>query len=87
MAFRNVVTHPQVHAVLSVGDRQITDPLEIENLLIYFTRRPKNSSYKAPVVTVCTAQWPLYVPYSGQYMYRTVVTVCTAEWSLYVPPV
>ena len=38
-----------------------------------------------PVVTVCTAQWSLYVPHSGHYMYRTVVTVCAAEWSLYVP--
>jgi hypothetical protein len=52
------------------------------------------------VVTVCTAQWSLYVPptghcmyrtvvaictYSGHYMYRTVVTVCIAQWSLYVP--
>ena len=37
------------------------------------------------VVTVCTAQWSLYVPHSGHYMYRTVVTVCTAQWSLYVP--
>ena len=37
------------------------------------------------VVTICTAQWSLYVPHSGHYMYRTVVTVCTAQWSLYVP--
>jgi len=37
------------------------------------------------VVTVCTAQWSLYVPHSGHYMYRTVVTICTAQWSLYVP--
>ena len=36
------------------------------------------------VVTVCTAQWSLYVPHSGHYMYRTVVTICTAQWSLYV---
>ena len=40
-----------------------------------------------PVVTICTAQWSLYVPHSGHYMYRTVVTICTAQWSLYVPPV
>ena len=46
------------------------------------------------VVTICTAQWSLYVPHSGHYvcrfghyMYRTVVTICTARWSLYVPPV
>ena len=31
------------------------------------------------------AHWSLYVPHSGNYMYRTVVTVCTAQWSLYVP--
>jgi len=37
------------------------------------------------VVTVCTAQWSLYVPHNGHYMYRTVVTICTAQWSLYVP--
>jgi hypothetical protein len=37
------------------------------------------------VVTVCTAQWSLYVPHSGHYMYRTVVTIWTAQWSLYVP--
>jgi len=29
------------------------------------------------VVNICTANWSLYVPYSGHYMYRTVVTVCT----------
>jgi len=29
------------------------------------------------VVTICTAQWSLYVPHSGHYMYR--------QWSLYVP--
>ena len=33
------------------------------------------------------AQWSLYVPHSGHYMYRTVVTICTVQWSLYVPPV
>jgi len=31
------------------------------------------------VVTICTAQWSLYVPHSGHYMYRTVVTICTAS--------
>ena len=36
------------------------------------------------VVTICTAQWSLYVPHIGHYMYRTVVTICTAQWSLYV---
>jgi hypothetical protein len=37
------------------------------------------------VVTVCTAQWSLYVPHSGHCMYRTVVIVCTAQQSLYLP--
>jgi hypothetical protein len=40
----------------------------------------------SPVVTICTAQWSLYVLHSGHYMYRTVVSICTAQWSLYVPP-
>ena len=26
----------------------------------------------SPLVTICTAQWSLYVPHSGHYMYRTV---------------
>ena len=34
---------------------------------------------KASLVTICTAQWSLYVPHSGHYMYRTVVTICTAS--------
>ena len=37
------------------------------------------------VVIICTAQWSLYVPHSGYYMYRTVVTICIAQWLLYVP--
>ena len=37
------------------------------------------------VVTICTAQWSLHVPHSGQYMHRKVVTICTAQWSVYVP--
>ena len=39
------------------------------------------------VVTICTAQWSLYVPHSGHCMYRTVVTISNAQWSLYVPQV
>ena len=31
------------------------------------------------VVTICTAQWSLYVPHCSHYMYRTVVTICTAS--------
>jgi len=38
-----------------------------------------------PVVTICTAQWPLCVKHSGHYMYRRVVNICTAQWSIYVP--
>ena len=38
----------------------------------------------SPVVTICTAQWSLYVLSSGHYMYRTVVTIHIAQWSLYV---
>ena len=47
-----------------------------------------HKTYAPPstVVTICTAQWSLYVPHSDHYMYRTVVTICTAQWSLYVPP-
>ena len=37
------------------------------------------------VVTLCTAQWSLYVPHSGHYLYHTVVTICTAQWSIFVP--
>ena len=29
--------------------------------------------------TTAKAQWSLYVPPSGHYMYRTVVTICTAS--------
>jgi hypothetical protein len=36
-------------------------------------------------LTHFAAQWSLYVPHSGQYMYRTAVTICTAQRSLYVP--
>ena len=31
------------------------------------------------VVTIYIAQWSLYVPYSGHYMYHTVVTICTTS--------
>ena len=48
-------------------------------------RKPSGHYMYRTVVTICTAQWSLYVPHSGHYMYRTVVTICTAQWSLYVP--
>jgi hypothetical protein len=47
--------------------------------------KPTGHCMYRTVVTVCTAQWSLYVPHSCHCMYRTVVTVCTAQWSLYVP--
>ena len=34
------------------------------------------------VVTICTAQWSLYVPHSGHYTNRTVVTICTDRKSV-----
>jgi hypothetical protein len=37
------------------------------------------------VLETSIAQWSLYVPHSGHFMYSTVVTICTAQWSLYVP--
>ena len=36
------------------------------------------------MVTISTAQWSLYVPHSGHYMYRPGVTIYTAQWLLYV---
>jgi len=48
--------------------------------------KPKlSSAILRQTVTIRTAQWSLYVPYTGHYMYRTVVTICTVQWSLYVP--
>jgi hypothetical protein len=38
-----------------------------------------NSTRHSPVVIKCTAQWSLYVPPSGHYMYHTAVTICTAS--------
>ena len=46
--------------------------------------KPSGHCMYRTAVTICTAQWSLYVPHSGHYMYRTVVTICTAQWSLYV---
>jgi len=39
--------------------------------------KPSGHYMYRTVVTMCTAQWSLYVPHSGHYMYR--------QWSLYVP--
>jgi hypothetical protein len=51
----------------------------------HYVKRLQNILTGIPVVTICTAQWSLYVPHSGHCMYRTVITICTAQWSLYVP--
>ena len=46
---------------------------------LHWTRVSPSGHYMyRTVVTICTAQWSLYVPHSGQYMYRTAVTICTA---------
>jgi hypothetical protein len=37
------------------------------------------------VVTICTVQWSLNIPYSRHYMYRIMVTICTVHWSIYIP--
>ena len=37
------------------------------------------------VVTICTAQWSLYVPHSGHYMYLTLVTICTTSLTFTIP--
>ena len=55
-----------------------------QNNLVYRLKPSGHYMYRT-VVTVCTAQWSLYVPPSGHCMYRTVVTICTTQWSLYVP--
>ena len=34
-------------------------------------------------VSIFTAQWCLYVPHSGVYMYRTVVSICTARLNIH----
>ena len=42
--------------------------------------KPSGHYMYRKLVTVCTAQWSLYV----HYMYRKLVAICTAQWSLYV---
>jgi hypothetical protein len=44
--------------------------------------QPSGHFMYRPVVTLCTAQWSLYVPHSGHYMYSPVVTICTTSLSL-----
>ena len=56
-------------------------------MVVTNTVKPSGHYMYRTAVTICTAQWSLYVPHSGHYMYRTAVTICTAQWSLYVPPV
>jgi len=38
---------------------------------MFVTRKRKQQlTLYSPVVTICTAQWSLYVPLCGHYMYR-----------------
>jgi hypothetical protein len=53
------------------------------DVLLFIPLKPSGLYMYRTVVTICTAQWSLYVPHTDHYMYRTVVTVCTAHWSLY----
>ena len=46
------------------------------------TLRPSGYYLYRTLVTICTAQWSLYVPHNGHYMYRTVVTICTTSLTL-----
>jgi len=61
-------------------------PLERECLLTFESPVVNDMYYMyRTAVTICTAQWSLYVPHSGHYMYRTAVTIYTAQRSLYIP--
>jgi hypothetical protein len=85
-----LVSRAPVMLLVSASNRQ----LYRQNSL-----KPSGHYMYRTVVTICTAQWSLYVPHSGHYtvqwslyvphsghcMYRTVVTICTAQWSPYVP--
>jgi hypothetical protein len=67
----------------------IIDCLPCASMMIYVflnkTGQFFRLTHESPVVTICAAQWSLYVPPSGHYMCRPVVTICAAQWSLYVP--
>ena len=43
------------------------------------TVQPTGHYMYRTVVTICTAQWSLYVQHSGHDMYRTAVTICTTS--------
>jgi hypothetical protein len=47
------------------------------NILQYLL--PNGHYMYCKVITICTAQWSLYIPQSDQYMYRIVVIICTAQ--------
>jgi len=71
---------------ITTGDRQTDRQISLDwELCDFVLVCRQNATVLNPVVTICTAQWSLYVPHSGHYMYRTVVTICSAQWSLYVP--
>ena len=88
---------PKITAVRSAGTSQWTDTtcqhlagkeghvVPKGKIIKYsFPLKPIGHYMYRKVVTICTAQWSLYVQYSGHYMYRTVVPICTAQWSLYI---
>jgi hypothetical protein len=53
--------------------------------ILFYTVSPSGHYVYRTAVTLCTAQWSLYVPHSGHYMYRTAFTICPAQWSLNEP--
>ena len=71
--------------VLSLQPHSGLDRLSWSFLDLMHRLKPSSHYMYRTVVTICTAQWSLYVRHNGHYMYRTVFTVCTAQWSLYVP--
>ena len=86
----NIIVHTHTHTLCSSQTlRYLTDLFHLQRSV--WSTMSYGCTYVcqiltlySPVVTICTAQWSIYVPHSGQYMYRTVVTMCTAQWSLYV---
>ena len=68
------------------NDRSKVGAAKYKKYILFFV------ALKSPVVTICTAQWSLYVLPSGHYMYPQWSLyvphsghICTAQWSLYVP--
>ena len=84
---------PSVHSpyIRTSGDKSSTKPSVTVHVSFSLCAdeiiplKPSGPYMYRTVVTICAAQWSLYVPHSSHYMYRTVVTICAAQWSLYVP--